>query len=84
MRQKLLPLFAVLSLCATLARAAEPAEQKSDRAALEKKFIDMLSGATLTGNYTVGAAPLTLSANTCVLLGGTIQINSSTAASAAS
>jgi hypothetical protein len=37
----------------------------------------------LTGSYTVGGAPLTLSANTCVLLGGTIQINASTTASAA-
>lgn len=35
----------------------------------------------LNGNYTVGANPLTLSSHTCVLLGGTIQINSSTSAS---
>lgn len=37
----------------------------------------------LNGNYTVGANPLTLSSDTCVLLGGTIQINSSTSASCA-
>jgi autotransporter-associated beta strand protein/parallel beta-helix repeat protein len=35
----------------------------------------------LNGNYTVGANPLTLASDTCVLLGGTIQINSSTSAS---
>ncbi len=34
----------------------------------------------LNGNYTVGANPLTLSSDTCVLLGGTIQISSSTSA----
>ncbi|MBU6411157.1 MAG: RICIN domain-containing protein, partial [Verrucomicrobia bacterium] len=34
----------------------------------------------LNGNYTVGANPLTLGSDTCVLLGGTIQINSSTTA----
>ncbi len=37
----------------------------------------------LNGAYTVGANPLTLSNDTCVLLGGTIQINSSTSASCA-
>ncbi len=37
----------------------------------------------LNGTFTVGASPLTLSSNTCVLLNGTIQINSSTTASAA-
>jgi parallel beta-helix repeat protein len=37
----------------------------------------------LNGNYTVGANPLTLGSDTCVLLGGTIQINSSTTAGAA-
>jgi parallel beta-helix repeat protein len=37
----------------------------------------------LNGTYTVGANPLTLYSNTCILLGGTIQINSSTAASTA-
>jgi autotransporter-associated beta strand protein len=37
----------------------------------------------LNGTYTVGANPLTLSSDTCVLLGGTIQINSSTTASEA-
>jgi autotransporter-associated beta strand protein/parallel beta-helix repeat protein len=37
----------------------------------------------LNGTYTVGANPLTLYSNTCILLGGTIQINSSTTASAA-
>lgn len=37
----------------------------------------------LNGTFTVGASPLTLSSNTCVLLNGTIQINSSTGASAA-
>ena len=34
----------------------------------------------LNGSYTVGANPLTLTNDTCVLLGGTIQINSSTTA----
>jgi hypothetical protein len=34
----------------------------------------------LTGTYTVGASPLTLSSNTCVLLSGKIQISSSTTA----
>ncbi|MBU6409433.1 MAG: right-handed parallel beta-helix repeat-containing protein, partial [Verrucomicrobia bacterium] len=37
----------------------------------------------LNGDYTVGANPLTLGSDTCVLLGGTIQINSSTTASCA-
>lgn len=37
----------------------------------------------LNGTFTVGAAPLRLSSNTSVLLNGTIQINSSTTASAA-
>jgi hypothetical protein len=37
----------------------------------------------LNGTFTVGATALTLQANTCVLLNGTIQINSSTGASAA-
>jgi parallel beta-helix repeat protein len=37
----------------------------------------------LNGTYTVGANPLTLYSNTCVLLGGTIQINSNTTASTA-
>jgi hypothetical protein len=37
----------------------------------------------LNGTFTVGSSPLTLSSNTCVLLAGTIQINSSTTASAA-
>ena len=37
----------------------------------------------LNGTFAVGATPLTLSANTCVLLNGTIQINASTTASAA-
>jgi len=37
----------------------------------------------LNGTYTVGSNPLTLSSDTCVLLGGTIQINSSTTASCA-
>jgi len=37
----------------------------------------------LNGTYTVGANPLTLASDTCVLLGGTIQINSSTTASCA-
>ena len=37
----------------------------------------------LNGTYTVGSKPLTLSSDTCVLLGGTIQINSSTTASCA-
>ena len=54
MRHSILPLLAVLSLCPVLARAADPPDAKPDRAALEKKFIDMLSGATLTGNYTLG------------------------------
>jgi parallel beta-helix repeat protein len=34
----------------------------------------------LTGTYTVGASPLTLSSNTSILLTGTIQVNSSTTA----
>ena len=34
----------------------------------------------LPGTYTVGGSPLTLSSNTCVLLSGTIQVNSSTTA----
>ena len=37
----------------------------------------------LNGTFTVGATPLTLSSNTCVLLNGTIQINASTGASTA-
>lgn len=37
----------------------------------------------LKGNYTIGANPLTLGSDTCVLLSGTIQINSSTTASCA-
>ena len=37
----------------------------------------------LNGTFTVGASPLTLASNTCVLLNGTIQINSSTTASSA-
>ncbi|HSU53721.1 MAG TPA: RICIN domain-containing protein [Candidatus Dormibacteraeota bacterium] len=37
----------------------------------------------LNGTFTVGAAPLQLSSNTCVLLNGTIQINGSTSASSA-
>lgn len=37
----------------------------------------------LNGSYTVGANPLTLASDTCVLLGGTIQINSLTTASCA-
>lgn len=37
----------------------------------------------LNGTFTVGAAPLLLASNTCVLLNGTIQINASTTASAA-
>ncbi|HUA66849.1 MAG TPA: RICIN domain-containing protein [Alphaproteobacteria bacterium] len=37
----------------------------------------------LNGNYTVGASPLALGSYTCVLLGGEIQINSSTTASCA-
>ncbi len=37
----------------------------------------------LNGTFTVGATPLTLQSNTCVLLNGTIQINSSTTATAA-
>src|SRR5262249_24466558 len=35
----------------------------------------------LNGTFTVGASPLTLENNSCVLLNGTIQINSSTTAS---
>jgi autotransporter-associated beta strand protein len=37
----------------------------------------------LNGTFTVGASPLLLSSNTCVLLTGTIQINGSTTASSA-
>lgn len=37
----------------------------------------------LNGTFTVGSAPLALAANTCVLLNGTIQINSSTTATSA-
>jgi parallel beta-helix repeat protein len=37
----------------------------------------------LNGTFTVGATPLTLQSNTCVLLNGTIEINSSTTATAA-
>lgn len=37
----------------------------------------------LNGTFTVGASPLTLSSGTCVLLNGTIQINSSTTTNAA-
>jgi hypothetical protein len=37
----------------------------------------------LNGTFTVGSSPLMLSSNTCMLLTGTIQINSSTTASAA-
>lgn len=37
----------------------------------------------LNGTFTVGSSPLLLSSNTCVLLNGTIQINSSTTASSA-
>ncbi len=37
----------------------------------------------LNGTFTVGATPLTLESDTCVLLNGTIQINSGTTASAA-
>ena len=37
----------------------------------------------LNGTYTVGSNPLTLSSDTCILLGGTIQINSSTSANQA-
>jgi len=37
----------------------------------------------LNGTFTVGASPLLLSSNTCVLLNGTIQINAATTASAA-
>lgn len=37
----------------------------------------------LNGTFTVGSAPLTLQSDTCVLLNGTIQINSSTTAAAA-
>jgi len=37
----------------------------------------------LNGTFTLGSSPLTLQSDTCVLLNGTIQINSSTTASAA-
>ena len=37
----------------------------------------------LNGTFTVGASPLSLASNTCVLLNGTIQISSATGASAA-
>jgi autotransporter-associated beta strand protein/parallel beta-helix repeat protein len=37
----------------------------------------------LNGSYTVGANPLTLSSDTCILLGGKIQINSATTTSEA-
>ena len=37
----------------------------------------------LNGTFTVGSAPLLLASNTCVLLNGTIQINSSTTATSA-
>jgi parallel beta-helix repeat protein len=37
----------------------------------------------LNGTFTVGASPLQLSSNTCVLLNGTIQINGSTTAGSA-
>jgi len=37
----------------------------------------------LNGTFTVSSTPLTLQSNTCVLLNGTIQINSSTTATAA-
>ena len=37
----------------------------------------------LNGTYTVGANPLTLHSNTCILLGGEIEINSATTASSA-
>jgi parallel beta-helix repeat protein len=37
----------------------------------------------LNGMFTVGSSPLTLESNTCVLLNGTIQINSSTTAPSA-
>lgn len=37
----------------------------------------------LNGNYTVGANPLNLGSDTCVLLGGTIQMNGGTTAHAA-
>ena len=37
----------------------------------------------LNGSYTVGANPLTLGSDTCVLLGGTIQLSSSTGANCA-
>ena len=37
----------------------------------------------LNGTFTVGAAPLMLASNTCVLLNGTIQINASTTATSA-
>ena len=53
MRHSILPLLAMVCLGPALARAADPADPKQDRAALEKKFIDTLSGTTLTGNYTV-------------------------------
>jgi len=36
----------------------------------------------LNGSYTVGSNPLTLSSDTCILLGGTIQMSSSSAAEA--
>ncbi len=36
----------------------------------------------LNGNYTVGSNPLTLSSYTCILLGGTIQMSSSSASEA--
>ena len=36
----------------------------------------------LNGNYTVGSNPLTLSSDTCILLGGTIQMSSSSASEA--
>lgn len=37
----------------------------------------------LNGTFTIGATPLMLASNTCLLLNGTIQINASTGASAA-
>ena len=37
----------------------------------------------MNGTFTVGASPLTLSSNTCVLLSGTVQINSATTATSA-
>jgi autotransporter-associated beta strand protein/parallel beta-helix repeat protein len=37
----------------------------------------------LNGTYTVGSNPLTLQSDTCIILGGTIQINSSTGANQA-